>query len=189
MILFCDVPVPVPTVSWIPLPVLVRIYNASNFNIDSSIYVYWTFCFWLFCCKKLNYLSLCAVLRIRIRCLFDPWIRDPGGIKSGSGSGMNYPDHISVLRNHFIGFKYLKFWCRSGMENFCIWSRMEKFGSGILDKQHDPQHWLFVYTEPVIYQSIWIQIWNWIHAFLIHTENLNNKFTTDKTKHFSFLFF
>ena len=144
---------------------------ASNFNIDSSIYVYWTFCFWLFCCWKLNYLSLCAVLRIRIRCLFDPWIRDPGGIKSGSGSGMNYPDHISVLRNHFIGFKYFKFWCRSGMENFCICDPgWKKFGSGILDKQHDPQHWLFVYTEPVIYQSIWIQIWNWIHAFLIHIE-------------------
>jgi hypothetical protein len=31
-----------------------------------------------------------------IRCLFDPWIRDPGGVKkSKSGSGMNIPDHIS----------------------------------------------------------------------------------------------
>jgi hypothetical protein len=41
------------------------------------------------------------VLRIRIRdrCLFDPWVRDPGWVKSqdpdGSGSGMNNPDHIS----------------------------------------------------------------------------------------------
>ena len=32
----------------------------------------------------------------RIRCLFDPWIRDPG-------SGMNNPE----FRNHFFGLKYL----------------------------------------------------------------------------------
>jgi hypothetical protein len=46
--------------------------------------------------------SLCvldhfSVLRIRIRCLFDPWIWDPGWVKDqdpGSGSGMN-TDHIS----------------------------------------------------------------------------------------------
>ncbi len=31
-----------------------------------------------------------------IRCLFDPWIRDPGWVKSKDpGSGMNNPDHIS----------------------------------------------------------------------------------------------
>ncbi len=33
-----------------------------------------------------------------IRCLFDPWFRYPGQVKSqasGSGSGMNNPDHIS----------------------------------------------------------------------------------------------
>jgi hypothetical protein len=31
-----------------------------------------------------------------IRCLFYPWIRDPGWMKkSGSRSGMNNPDHIS----------------------------------------------------------------------------------------------
>ncbi len=37
------------------------------------------------------------VLRIRIRCLFDPWIRDPGWVESqhpDPGSGMNNPDHI-----------------------------------------------------------------------------------------------
>ncbi len=36
--------------------------------------------------------------RSGIRCLFDPWIRDPGGIKSQEpdpASGMNNPDHIS----------------------------------------------------------------------------------------------
>jgi hypothetical protein len=37
------------------------------------------------------------VLRIRIRCLFDPWIRDPGWVKNQdpdprSGSAMNNPD-------------------------------------------------------------------------------------------------
>jgi hypothetical protein len=47
-----------------------------------------------------------SVLRIRIRdpvlfnhgirFLFDPWIRDPGEVKSQDpGSGMNNPDHIS----------------------------------------------------------------------------------------------
>ncbi len=33
-----------------------------------------------------------------IRCLFDPWILDPGWVKSQDpdpGSGMNNPDHIS----------------------------------------------------------------------------------------------
>jgi hypothetical protein len=33
-----------------------------------------------------------------IRCLFDPWIRDPGWVKSQDpdpGSGMNNPNHIS----------------------------------------------------------------------------------------------
>jgi hypothetical protein len=32
-----------------------------------------------------------------IRCLFDPWIRDPGWVESQHpypGSGMNNPDHI-----------------------------------------------------------------------------------------------
>ncbi len=30
-----------------------------------------------------------------IRCLFDPWFRDPGWVKkSGSGSEMNNPNHI-----------------------------------------------------------------------------------------------
>jgi hypothetical protein len=31
-----------------------------------------------------------------IRCLFDPWIRDPGWVKNQDpGSGMNILDHIS----------------------------------------------------------------------------------------------
>jgi hypothetical protein len=31
------------------------------------------------------------------------------GRKSASGSGMNNPDHIFELRNHFFGVKILKF--------------------------------------------------------------------------------
>jgi hypothetical protein len=42
-----------------------------------------------------------------IRCIFDPGIRD--GKKSGSGSGMSNPDHISgSLKNNFL-VKILKF--------------------------------------------------------------------------------
>ncbi len=44
-----------------------------------------------------------------IRCLFDPWIRDPGWVKNqgpdpGSGSGMNNPDHnYESLKHYFLG--------------------------------------------------------------------------------------
>ncbi len=53
-----------------------------------------------------------ASLTPGIRCLFDPWIRDPGrGKKSGSRSGMNNLDHISeCFRNNlFFLVKILKF--------------------------------------------------------------------------------
>jgi hypothetical protein len=68
-----------------------------------------------------------------IRCLFDPWIRDPGWVKSqdpdpGSGSGMNNPDHFSyILETVFFGLKYL---------NSLMWIRnlgWKKFGSVIRD--------------------------------------------------------
>jgi hypothetical protein len=61
------------------------------------------------------------VLRIRIRdpgsgirCLFDPWIRDPGCVKSqdldpGYGSGMENPDHISESLETIFWVKILKF--------------------------------------------------------------------------------
>ncbi len=43
-----------------------------------------------------------------IRCLFDPWVRDPGWVKSKdprSGSGMNNQDHISEsLETIFFGW-------------------------------------------------------------------------------------
>ncbi len=69
-----------------------------------------------------------------IRCLFNPWIRDPEWVKkSGSGSGMNNPDHISKsLKNIFFLVKILKFF------DVHPGSGMEKFGSGI--NIPDPQH-------------------------------------------------
>jgi hypothetical protein len=43
-----------------------------------------------------------------IRCLFHPWIRDPGWIKkSGSRSGMNNPDHISESLDTIFRVKIL----------------------------------------------------------------------------------
>jgi hypothetical protein len=52
---------------------------------------------------------------------------------SGSGSGMNNPDHISESLKNFFGLKYL---------NSFMWIRgpgLNKFGSGIRDgKKSDP---------------------------------------------------
>jgi hypothetical protein len=61
-----------------------------------------------------------------IRCLFDPWIRDPGWAKkSGSGSGMNNLDHFSEeLRKNFLRLKYLNFSMRIrdlGWKKIRIW--------------------------------------------------------------------
>jgi hypothetical protein len=53
-----------------------------------------------------------------IRCLFDPWIRDPRWVKkSGSGSGMNNPDQIlRAYKNLSILTPKIAL-CGSGMEN------------------------------------------------------------------------
>ncbi len=90
-----------------------------------------------------------------IQCLFDPL--DPGsgmGKKSGSGSGMNNPDHISEsLETIFWVLKHVILWCGSGirdgkksdpgsgMEKFRIrYPGWKKFGSGIWDgKILDPE--------------------------------------------------
>ncbi len=112
------------------------------------------------------------VLQIRIqdsgsgiRCLFDPWIRDPrwgsgmGKSQSGSGFGIRIQDgkpgsYFWELRHHFCGLKYLNFLMRilepgSGMKNIWIWdlgSGTEKNldpGSGIQDgKNLDPGSWI-----------------------------------------------
>jgi hypothetical protein len=58
---------------------------------------------WIRIRKETNAAVNTLRIRIRdlgsgIRCLFDPWIRDPGWVKSQDpdlGSGMNNPDHIS----------------------------------------------------------------------------------------------
>jgi hypothetical protein len=64
------------------------------------------------------------------------------GEKSGSGSGMNKPDHISESLDTIFWVKILKFFDAdpgSGMEKICIrdpgW---KKFGSGI--NIPEPQH-------------------------------------------------
>jgi hypothetical protein len=62
--------------------------------------------------KMLNslfiFLSLWQCYGSGIRCFFDPWISDPGWVKkSGSGSGMNNPDHISERLEKFFEYKYL----------------------------------------------------------------------------------
>jgi hypothetical protein len=67
-----------------------------------------------------------AVLRVRNRCLFDPWIRDPGWVKNQdpdprSGSGMNIPDHISFSLETIFWVKILNFFNAdpgSGMEKY-----------------------------------------------------------------------
>ncbi len=102
-----------------------------------------------------------------IRCLFDPWIGDPGsgmGKKSGSGFRIRDPDlkkqpgsYLRELRNHFLELKYLNSlmrirdpgWKKFGSEirdgkNSDPGSGMEKIrirdsGSGI--NIPDPQHW------------------------------------------------
>jgi hypothetical protein len=50
----------------------------------------------------------CTWSSVRIRCLFDPWIRDPGWLNK-SGSGMNNPDHISETVETIFWVKILKF--------------------------------------------------------------------------------
>jgi hypothetical protein len=74
------------------------------------------------------------VLRIGIRRLFDPWIRD--GCKSASGSGIRDEQpgsYFLELKNHFFGFfgvKILKFFDAnpgSGMETV----RIRDQGSGM----------------------------------------------------------
>ncbi len=66
-----------------------------------------------------------------IRCLFDPWIRDPGSgmsKKSEAGSGMNNPDHISESLETTFGVKILKFFdADPGWENLDPgWKKFEK---------------------------------------------------------------
>jgi hypothetical protein len=50
-------------------------------------------------CFSLSSFCQCCGSGSGIRFLFDPWIRDPGGVKKSQdqdpGPGMNNPDHIS----------------------------------------------------------------------------------------------
>jgi len=73
----------------------------------------------------------------RTWCLFAPWIRDPRWVNNqdpdtGSGSGMNNPDHIFESLKTIFWVKILKFFdAEPGFG-------MEKFRSGI--NIPDPQH-------------------------------------------------
>jgi hypothetical protein len=78
-----------------------------------------------------------------IRCLFDPWIRDTGRVKTGPEAGMNNPDHISESLETNFWAKILKLfeadpgWKKvgSGIQD----PGWRKFGSGM--NIQDPQHW------------------------------------------------
>jgi hypothetical protein len=62
----------------------------------------------------------CCGSKSGIRCLFDPWIRDPEWVKSkdpdpgsgSSGSGMNNPDHVSESLETIFWLKYLNSFMR-----------------------------------------------------------------------------
>ncbi len=81
----------------------------------------------------------------RIRCLFDPWIWDPGsGIRDGQKVSIRIRDeqpwsYFLELRNNFLGLKYLNSLMRirdlgSGMETIRIQDPgWKKVGSGIQD--------------------------------------------------------
>jgi hypothetical protein len=88
--------------------------------------------------RDCRYLKQCCGSRSGIRCLFGPWIRDPGWVRNqdtdpASGSGMNIPDHISGSLETFLWVKNTQILlCGSGIRNFFDpGSGMEKFGSGI----------------------------------------------------------
>ncbi len=127
---------------------------------------------------RLRYNKVCLFYAVlRIRCLFDPWIRDPGlfwpldpvpfdswfgirdpGVKyqdpgPGSRSGLNNPEHISERVKPFFWIKKIKFF-NADPESF-------DSGSGIWDGKNshpwsginipDPQHWFY---ENLIYFSV-----------------------------------
>jgi hypothetical protein len=85
-----------------------------------------------------------ALLRIRIRCFFDPWIRDPGGIKKIKLRIRDeHPgSYFREIRNNFLGVKIIKFLdADPDPECFWPWIRVGKNsypGSEI--NIPDPQH-------------------------------------------------
>jgi hypothetical protein len=75
-----------------------------------------------------------------IRCLFDPWIRDPGWKNQDLGSEMKIPDHIFESYTQIFALKIPILWCGLRIRIRDIFdpdpgSGMEKFASGTnLDK-------------------------------------------------------
>ncbi len=85
-----------------------------------------------------------------IRCLFDPWSRDPGWVKiQDRGSGLNNPDHISKSLGTIFSLKYLDSFMADPDPGSGVFltldpgSGMAKFGSGI--NIPDPQHCFFTF--------------------------------------------
>jgi hypothetical protein len=113
----------------------------------------------------------------RIRCLFDPWIRDPGWIKSGSGSGIwnEQPgSYFLELRNHFLGLKYFNSLMRSGIRipDGKIWicepgSRIEK--NWIWDLEKHPGSATLVSetllaTLALLHMQVELIPWKFLHS-------------------------
>ncbi len=72
---------------------------------------------------------------LQTRCLFDPWIRDPGWAKNQD------PDYFLELGNHFFGLKYLNSLMRIRDPG---WTQ---FGSGIRDKHPGSATLLWTYER------------------------------------------
>jgi hypothetical protein len=62
-----------------------------------------------------------------IRCLCDPWIRDPGWVKNQATDRDEQPNHVSESLETIFGIIILKFFDADPG------SRIEKIGSGIRD--------------------------------------------------------
>ncbi len=109
--------------------------------------------------KKLNYTKLmlpqkqsqrqCCVSGSGIRCIFDPWIRDPGWVKNQD----NISDHISESLETIFWVKILKFFDVDPDPGSVIFFTLdpgwEKFGSGIniLDPQHCQRNVPYLWTN------------------------------------------
>ncbi len=92
-----------------------------------------------------------------IRCFSDPWIRD--GKKSGSGSGMNIPDHISEILETVFWVKNTQIlWCGSGSGIRNLFDP----GSGIPDPGWKNSDLGSGINIPDPQQKLYCQVKNWI---------------------------
>jgi hypothetical protein len=97
------------------------------------------------------------VLRIRIRCLFDPWIRDPGWVKNRIRDEQP-GSYFRELRKPILWDKILKLFADPGWK---------KIGSGIQDGKHsdprpginipDPQHCSYYFFFLGLLLHVWLE--------------------------------